>query len=1068
MRDLTKGAAAASLEILSQNGEKALVCAVLDPWQSGDGHNATLFFPGRCPSGLLRVFSTAPSQPRKLTERTVIAGGGARFAFDPAVQAGFPHEVHFGTDEAVQPLASHSWNDRLYHSQRGGWMLRYDRSAKVSVLLDTPQLTVVRAAARYCREDGTPEPDGAEAVYDWYILRNSPEVFVQAFVRQARVREWHELHHLELNVSDARFTAWLGGGSAGGALKADRKSWLTERWGALVDGGDPTMSPKAEVRSVVALIAPTVRFYDGRGEYGTYLHGAWESWNARQRMLSAWLWVGRTSDPATVLAEAAGAVSLADVAVTTTDLERRVARLRRTPSTRWLAAIAEGYRTRGNLEMAGKASAAKTYTDLAAMGVVTARSGDAGLAICRTDGGVRVHSLYDHRKDIELAAPVQPPLLHIVLRNDKDGSTAELTSGEGWGRVDCRSLSGTGVSIRLSLPGDKRFAGIEAAATAKADPGSSGWRWTLRVVNASREWGIEQVAFPRIAVMPPAEDTAVFYPTGAGIVQPIRPGTSINRDSLYPNGWCTMQYMAVYSSQANTGLYYALHDPVASSKHLTMVSEDGASVALGFDMPAPDMGRPETPFTLSGQAVWRLFRGDWYDAAQIYRAWVRRNAKWFPKLGPNGRTDTPKWMKELCAWAQTGGAPAECVETVKSMQRALGVPIGFHWYSWHEIPFDNDYPHYFPTKPGVAEAVADLQAHDVYVMPYINGRLWDTRDRGLEDYEFTSRALPAATKDRSGAPYIESYGSKESDGSPVKLAVMCPTTDLWQTTVRSIVLRLMDEVGTKAVYIDQIAAAPPVLCMDRSHGHPLGGGFWWTVNGYWPLLRAIRAAMPPDRMITSECAAESYAAMLDGFLSWEWQYDGMVPAVPAVYGGAVQYLGRNYGAGESTRDLALCMKMGQQLVYGEQIGWLDPHIALEPVAGKFLRLVVRTRHRFADYFAGGEMARPPKLRSDIPAVRADWAWYGEWWVTTPAVLTGAWKLPRERRLLLFFVNVSDKEVRTSFAWDGGVYGLPSTKLTCMKVHDPDGDTSRFLSLKVREQVPLTLPPRSLEAWEIRW
>ena len=45
----------------------------------------------------------------------------------------------------------------------------------------------------------------------------------------------------------------------------------------------------------------------------------------------------------------------------------------------------------------------------------------------------------------------------------------------------------------------------------------------------------------------------------------------------------------------------------------------------------------------------------------------------------------------------------------------------------------------------------------------------------------------------------------------------------------------MNECGVKGVYIDQIAAAAPTLCFDKSHGHPLGGGHWWT-EGYWKLL----------------------------------------------------------------------------------------------------------------------------------------------------------------------------------------------------------------------------------------
>ena len=66
--------------------------------------------------------------------------------------------------------------------------------------------------------------------------------------------------------------------------------------------------------------------------------------------------------------------------------------------------------------------------------------------------------------------------------------------------------------------------------------------------------------------------------------------------------------------------------------------------------------------------MWQLLHGDWFDAAVIYRDWVRRCARWYPRLGPEGRGDTPLWMRELSAWAQTGGEPAECVA------RGQGVP----------------------------------------------------------------------------------------------------------------------------------------------------------------------------------------------------------------------------------------------------------------------------------------------------------------------------------------------------------------------------------------------------------
>jgi len=459
--------------------------------------------------------------------------------------------------------------------------------------------------------------------------------------------------------------------------------------------------------------------------------------------------------------------------------------------------------------------------------------------------------------------------------------------------------------------------------------------------------------------------------------------------------------------------------------------------------------------------VWQLLHGDWFDAAVIYRDWVRRSARWYPRLGPEGRADTPLWMRGLSAWAQTGGGP-ECAAQVKEFQKYLGVPIGFHWYSWHQIPFDNDYPHYFPAKPGFAEAVRDLQASGVYVMPYINGRLWDTHDRGREDFEFTRRALPATTKDEQGKPYIEMYHSKESDGSHVQLAVMCPTTELWRGTLRDTVLRLFGECGVKGVYMDQIAAAKPELCFDRTHGHPLGGGYWWT-EGYWALLQSIRRAKPADCMLTTECNAEPYTQVFDGYLTWHWQYDGQVPVFPAIYGGAIQMFGRAYRGGP-TKDLALRMKAGQQLVYGEQIGWLDPGVIREKGNAEFLRQVVRLRHALRRYFYAGEMARPPRLLGTIPRVTADWQWTGHWPVTTDALLTGAWRLPQQMKLVLLLVNVCDEPIQATLAFDPAGYDLPAGSLTLTRI-GPDGPGETRPAPRVFQRA-VSAGARQAWAWEI--
>jgi hypothetical protein len=137
------------------------------------------------------------------------------------------------------------------------------------------------------------------------------------------------------------------------------------------------------------------------------------------------------------------------------------------------------------------------------------------------------------------------------------------------------------------------------------------------------------------------------------------------------------------------------------------------------------------------------------------------------------------------------------------------------------------------------------------------------------------------------------------------------------------------------------------------------------------MLDRIRRDVPQSRFLTTECNAEAYVRWFDGYLTWHWQHDGQVPAFPAVYGRAIQIFGRSYGGGP-TRDLALRMKAGQQLTFGEQIGWIGPNVVGEKGNIEFLQTVIALRRQLQRYFTAGEMARPPKVEGEIPRVKADW------------------------------------------------------------------------------------------------
>ncbi|MCS6831083.1 MAG: DUF6259 domain-containing protein [bacterium] len=970
-------------------------------------------------------------------------------------QAGYPSSILYR--QTGKRLETFVWNDRVHHRELGSFHLRLDPEARAEVVSEGQICTVVRVQARYRRSDGKRPPSEPSAVYHWFLFKRLPLVYVTARAQQKTPFAWDEFHFLEFNFPDASFTRWAGDEPLReGSLAANGGTFRFERWAALVDGQD-----------ALGMWGQPLLVHDGRGAYGTYLHSTWQSWDGTRLEVATWLWVGAAKEPVKAVQHASRTYGqLVSTVVTTPALRQRIEALRQRASslrgrerqmTLWTAALAERLEAQGDFTGAQRVLGGQLPSRWRRF-----TAGELGILVEQTEEGFRLQSLYDLLRERELLAADNPPLFTLSLRDTTTREMSTLSSDNGWRKVALEQRRG-GFTLSWSQPRDERFAGISVTAQAQTDSRRHALRWSLQVQNRSTRWSLWRVAFPQVSVAELGDDATVLFPRGPGEIQRGAWRQHFSYRSTYPNGWCSMQLLAAYALQPRpVGLYFALHDPMGSTKDIGLQSNPaGRSVRLYTEHPAPNMGKAGNSFTLAGQAVWQLLRGDWYDAARVYRDWVMREARWYPRSPKK----TPAWMRDLPLWALTGGTAQEVVSPVQEFARYLGVPAAVHWYNWHQIPFDNDYPHYFPVKEGFADGVKRLNEAGVFVMPYINGRLWDTRDRGMEDYQFSAVAKPAAAKDERGEPYIEVYGSKEADGSPVRLAVMCPTADLWQDKVREIVARLFGEYGVNAVYIDQIAAAPPVLCVDASHGHPPGGGYWWN-EGYWRMLERIRAEMPADRALTTECNAEPFIAWFDGYLTWHWQYEGQVPAFPAVYSQAIQMFGRAYRGG-STKDLALRMKAAQQLVFGEQIGWIDPNVVREESNARFLKQIVQLRWRYRDFFTRGEMARPPRLEGSIPTVRADWQWENEWWVSAPAVYTGAWMLPEQKRLVLFFVNVADEPVSATVRFNSSAYGISAKQVRLAQKGD-ESDSGARQTAPARFERKLNIAPHQAVVWEVEW
>ncbi|HHB77339.1 MAG TPA: hypothetical protein ENK84_12515 [Desulfobulbus sp.] len=556
-------------------------------------------------------------------------------------------------------------------------------------------------------------------------------------------------------------------------------------------------------------------------------------------------------------------------------------------------------------------------------------------------------------------------------------------------------------------------------------------QWHLSVNGVGNNHSLMDITFPEVNIAAPGNDQFLI-PKYSGVLLPNPVTNGIDRDLYYPRGWsATMQFLAYYN--ASYGIYLGFHDPKASLKHFVVKAMDGHLDFRGT-WPAADKTVAGNDFHMDGPFELDLFTGDWFDAARIYKSWASQHAEYWPKMAPERKLRQAK-LGRIGIWgyysADTNSSMAAMEgamsDFIDFFQTDLDVPVGIHWYRWNYKDFDNDYPDYFPERDGMSALIDDIQrSGNAAIMPYINGRLYDTDLTGSWDY--TSRGKPSTTKKENGAAYTQNFNNNT-------FAVMCPTRTDWQDILVDASAQLTGRIGAGGIYIDQVAAAGPTEDMDPAHHHPLGGGHWWR-DGYREMFARIRNTIAPGRFIIVEGGADYMADQVDGFLTDGWQADNLVPAFQAVYGGRVQLVGKATGTSRYHNQSFYC-KLGQAFVHGVEPGrqalWIV-HDTNADQARPFIKKLATMRYKLSDFLAFGTMLRPLPLIGNIPMITSSWRDFGTAVdVTIPAIQTGLYRDEHTGALAAVFVNTSMHDTITfSFNFNGRNYGC-SEDLTIRKI-----------------------------------
>jgi hypothetical protein len=580
--------------------------------------------------------------------------------------------------------------------------------------------------------------------------------------------------------------------------------------------------------------------------------------------------------------------------------------------------------------------------------------------------------------------------------------------------------------------------------------------YDLKVLGNHADKLIKEVIFPsmKIKQLKQGQDI-LLVPKMSGVEYSDPVAKNISYANVYPSNYAAMQFGAYYDVKG--GMYFAVEDKRAQTKMLSFLSGN-KSIQVEYFWNVGFKPGTKNSFNPGCRAVFEIMRGNWYDAGLIYRRFLKNSKPvWWTKKLP--REDTPEWFRNNSLWIRQWVKKTNFKKLEKKIIAArdyFEMPFVIHWYSWHG-QHDQDYPHY-DICTNFSKLMKRMQNKDIKVIPYINGRIWDTKDCGDEDWQYSKLALPNTVKGVDGKVRTSVFKKR-------LFAIMCPYTELWHNKIFEVANKVLG-FGFNGLYWDQVAGASPVLCYDKSHGHLLGDCDLWFMKGNYKIFSNVRTYCKkkyPAAAFFSEDNAEPYSKVFDGALCWRWMIKTQVPLFQLIYSGRVQFIGLHYTHICESKN-ARYSKTAKQLVCSEQMGWFTIRdlFASSKNYKLFLKKAIHVRKAMLKFFNEGMLARPIKFSKENKVIKRKWGIYETSYVNSPEIVSNAWKY--ENTIAYLMVNTVNKKINQKIVFDSSTYGIKTNKLKINMFCSNGKFESSDVNSKFGKE--LSFEPYSIKLWII--
>ncbi len=628
----------------------------------------------------------------------------------------------------------------------------------------------------------------------------------------------------------------------------------------------------------------------------------------------------------------------------------------------------------------------------------------------KPEDGAGLVSIYDRRRGHEFLAKgaTSAPLWQVLVK-----TAGEQRSYQSAGMpctVSTETHRGVGkVALRWAEP-------LAVQVEAQLAEDSSQVRMTITVRTAQPDESLLSVTFPVVSgILPLTREgryDKVLEPFRLGWIKPSPAVTGKALAMSYPGIWAgsgvgmSVQFTALLGG--GRGLYVAEEDEDGNQKRFVWQPE-AAGHNLGLSLSHPVLGwggpQPVREYRISGPVVLGPFEGDWFDAARIYRKWAL-TAPWCAKGPIYERADYPRWFARLPYWTIGHLSDESGIERELVKREFFKLPNVCHDYGYHNQLYQHDRcPEYFPPRLGsenYARVVRELQSKGTRVVPYVMGWLWNMT---TESYRTENAEQRAAILGESGGVIWTWAGGLEP------LAAMCPASTLWREKLVGVSQELVGRYGVDGIYFDYFTVHT-TDCFNPDHGHPLGGGNYWTrgVHGLYEQVRTQCQKLNPEVMLCGEDAAEWCIDVLDA--SYEAGPYMDAPVYLAVYHGYTQVFGGGLTNKYSPPYIGRYWLMGAQAGDTNQAyAMARPTDEYYEKVGPYYRNLIRCRSEFGlPYLGYGEMLRPPRIYGDLPTITSPGG-YGPF--TLKAVDGSAWLAP-DGTVGIFFLNYD--ETPHQFTW----------------------------------------------------